>query len=483
MAMAGLMPCRLAQLSCLRRSIFQTSVIFRRHRSGGHSQQRQQKRGGFEKRKFQKQKEERSLRHVDPNNIPAWVEEDIARWATTRRDMHTRLASFGIPPSDIQPLLDKFVTEVQRGRLSSPRAADKYGFVQFVQNITPDSHVNDLDVMYSTTFFAWASDPLIQSTLKAIVSNNTLSTIQRLAQATERYYPEEDFPEARKINRKVIMHVGPTNSGKTHNALRALAAAPTGLYAGPLRLLAHEIWERLNLGQIVPLGMEEDGGTNVKTHAVSPLPDTESALDVQSTSPVVPKQGNPKHVRHCNLITGEEHRIVDSHASLVSCTVEMVSTNHVVDVAVIDEIQMIADEQRGNAWTAAVLGVCARELHLCGEETAIPLIEALLKDTGDELIVKRYKRLTPLTVEKESLNGDFSLVRKGDCIVTFRRSSIFAIQRQVEEQTGMRCAVVYGKLPPELRSEQAALFNDPDSGYDVIIGSDSIGMGLNLCVR
>jgi ATP-dependent RNA helicase SUPV3L1/SUV3 len=41
---------------------------------------------------------------------------------------------------------------------------------------------------------------------------------------------------------------------------------------------------------------------------------------------------------------------------------------------------------------------------------------------------------------------------------------------------------VYGKLPPEIRSEQAALFNDPDSGYDVLIGSDSIGMGLNLYV-
>jgi ATP-dependent RNA helicase SUPV3L1/SUV3 len=78
---------------------------------------------------------------------------------------------------------------------------------------------------------------------------------------------------------------------------------------------------------------------------------------------------------------------------------------------------------------------------------------------------------------------DFSRVRKGDCIVTFSRSSIFAVKRQIEEKTGMRCAVVYGKLPPEIRSEQAALFNDPDSGYDVMIGSDAIGMGLNLCVQ
>ena len=33
----------------------------------------------------------------------------------------------------------------------------------------------------------------------------------------------------------------------------------------------------------------------------------------------------------------------------------------------------------------------------------------------------------------------------------------------------MRCAVVYGRLPPEIRSEQAARFNDPSSGYDALI--------------
>ena len=74
-------------------------------------------------------------------------------------------------------------------------------------------------------------------------------------------------------------------------------------------------------------------------------------------------------------------------------------------------------------------------------------------------------------------------VRKGDCIVTFKRSSIFAIKKEVERKTGMRCAVVYGRLPPEIRSKQAALLNDPEIGYDVMVGSDAIGMGLNLCVR
>ena len=41
---------------------------------------------------------------------------------------------------------------------------------------------------------------------------------------------------------------------------------------------------------------------------------------------------------------------------MMSCTVEMVPVNTLVDVAVIDEIQMIGDEDRGWAWTQALLG-------------------------------------------------------------------------------------------------------------------------------
>lgn len=32
----------------------------------------------------------------------------------------------------------------------------------------------------------------------------------------------------------------------------------------------------------------------------------------------------------------------------------------------------------------------------------------------------------------------------------------------------------------ETRSEQARLFNDQNSPYDVLVASDAIGMGLNL---
>ncbi|KZP13828.1 hypothetical protein FIBSPDRAFT_752838 [Athelia psychrophila] len=283
---------------------------------------------------------------------------------------------------------------------------------------------------------------------------------------------------ARSLRRKFHMHVGPTNSGKTHNALRALAAANSGVYAGPLRLLAHEVWERLNRGQIVPLGME-------------PEPDAQPALDSKLDTlvkqdpqkPTVRRLGNPKFTRECNLLTGEEAKTVSEEANLLSCTIEMLTFNKLWDVAVVDEIQMIADLSRGSAWTAAVLGLHAKEIHLCGEETAIPIVEALLKETGDDLVIHRYERLSPLVIQDKSLDGDLSRVQKGDCIVTFSRTGIFALKRQVQMKTGMRCAVAYGRLPPEIRSEQAALFNDPESGYDVIIGSDAIGMGLNLKIK
>ena len=39
----------------------------------------------------------------------------------------------------------------------------------------------------------------------------------------------------------------------------------------------------------------------------------------------------------------------------------------VSQVAVIDEIQMVKDYQRGWAWTRALLGVPAKEVHVCGE--------------------------------------------------------------------------------------------------------------------
>ncbi|KKY33616.1 putative atp-dependent rna helicase suv3 [Diaporthe ampelina] len=249
--------------------------------------------------------------------------------------------------------------------------------------------------------------------------------------------PHEWFPATRAMQRKIHLHVGPTNSGKTYHALKALEEAKTGVYAGPLRLLAHEVFTRF----------EAKG-------------------------------------RRCALITGEEQRIPEGDEGyFASCTVEMTPLNQRVDVAVIDEIQMIGDDLRGWAWTQALLGVQAKELHLCGEERTVPLIKDICAKIGDEVVVHRYKRLSGLQPMQESLQGRFENLRKGDAVVSFSRLNLHTLKAGIEKATGKKCAIVYGSLPPESRAQQAALFNDPDNDYDYLAASDAIGMGLNLEIK
>ncbi|KAI0111356.1 P-loop containing nucleoside triphosphate hydrolase protein [Daldinia grandis] len=249
-------------------------------------------------------------------------------------------------------------------------------------------------------------------------------------------FPYEWFPATRAMQRTIHLHVGPTNSGKTYNALKALENSKSGIYAGPLRLLAHEVYTRFNA------------------------------------------KG-----KKCALITGEEQRIPEDEDNYFrSCTVEMAPLNLPVDVAVIDEIQMIGDSERGWAWTQAVLGIQAKEVHLCGEERAVELIQSLCATIGDKCVITWYNRLSPLQTMDTSLDN-YSNLEKGDAVITFSRLAIHAIKNQIEKMTGRRCAMVYGSLPPETRAQQAALFNDPDNDYDFLVASDAIGMGLNLEIK
>lgn len=249
-------------------------------------------------------------------------------------------------------------------------------------------------------------------------------------------YPAEWYPATRRLPRVVHMHVGPTNSGKTYHALKRLEEATSGIYLGPLRLLAHEVYTRLNA------------------------------------------KG-----KQCALVTGEEQRLPENDRPLMySCTVEMAPLNTLLDVAVIDEIQMINHPERGWAWTQAFLGLQVREVHLCGEARTVPLMRELCALIGDELHIHNYERLTPLKVEPASLQGNMKHLQKGDCVVAFTVIGIHALRREIEKRTGKQCAIVYGSLPPETRAQQARLFNDPDNDYDFLVASDAIGMGLNLYV-
>uniref|UniRef100_A0A1B6MUP0 ATP-dependent RNA helicase SUV3 homolog, mitochondrial n=1 Tax=Graphocephala atropunctata TaxID=36148 RepID=A0A1B6MUP0_9HEMI len=249
--------------------------------------------------------------------------------------------------------------------------------------------------------------------------------------------PANWYPNARSLNRRIIFHAGPTNSGKTYHALERYFSAKSGVYCGPLKLLASEVFKKAN------------------------------------------DRDTP-----CDLITGEERRFVngeDHPASHVSCTVEMTSVTTPYEVAVIDEIQMMRDPGRGWAWTRALLGVTAEEIHVCGEEGAVDLVKSLAATTGEDVEVCKYKRLTELTVESSGLGG-LDSVQPGDCIVCFSKNDIYTVSRGIEAR-GMEVAVIYGGLPPGTKLAQAQKFNDPDNPCKVLVATDAIGMGLNLSIR
>lgn len=48
------------------------------------------------------------------------------------------------------------------------------------------------------------------------------------------------------MNRKVVFHAGPTNSGKTYHAMEQFLQADSGVYCGPLKLLANEVYHKSN---------------------------------------------------------------------------------------------------------------------------------------------------------------------------------------------------------------------------------------------
>lgn len=243
-------------------------------------------------------------------------------------------------------------------------------------------------------------------------------------------YPES-FTVAQSMTRHFIAVLGPTNSGKTHTAMEHLASARSGVYLAPLRLLALENYHRLQ--------------------------DAEVAV---------------------SLITGEQRKI-HPEATHVASTVEMLNPNREVEVAVIDEIQLLDDPDRGAAWTAAVCGVPARTVYLLGAPEAREAIESLVKRVGGTLEVRMMQRKSPLEMEKQPL-GNLKNLRPGDVLIAFSRREVLNWRDQVIEQ-GLAVSAIYGNLSPEVRQAQAARFIEGET--KIVVGTDAIGMGLNTPAR
>jgi ATP-dependent RNA helicase SUPV3L1/SUV3 len=206
-------------------------------------------------------------------------------------------------------------------------------------------------------------------------------------------YPDS-FEVARRLPRRFIALLGPTNSGKTHKAMEALMKAKSGVYLAPLRLLALE---------------------NYRAHAGG-------APAWQGT------EGQP--------VTGEERRLAEG-ATHVASTVEMLDTPHPVDVAVIDEIQMLADRDRGAAWTAAVCGAPATHGLPGRRAGSARAIEALAERLECPLEVHVLKRKAPLSMEAGPVRKLRNL-RRGDAVIAFSRRDVL-MWRDMIAETGTRC--------------------------------------------
>lgn len=239
------------------------------------------------------------------------------------------------------------------------------------------------------------------------------------------------YPAARALTREFIFHIGPTNSGKTYEAIQALMAAPTGAYLAPLRLLAYEQYE------------------NMTAHDVP-----------------------------CSMITGEE-RILVPGAKHQASTIEMMDLEARYDTVVIDEAQMIADPSRGGSWTAAILGILADHIHVCASEDALECITRMVEDCGDTWTVQYHKRKTPLIPETDEFHFPRD-VQDGDALILFSRRDVHACAADLADR-GISCSIIYGNLPYDVRHQEAEKFAHGETR--VVVATDAIGMGMNLPIR
>ncbi len=253
---------------------------------------------------------------------------------------------------------------------------------------------------------------------------------QRQARSKLRNRLIDAFPNWRNAWRdqqQLYLHIGEPNSGKTHDALQALKSAGSGWYLAPLRLLAYEIFDRLNAEGVA-----------------------------------------------CNLLTGEEVIRVEG-ATITAATIEMFSAHDSGECVIIDEAQMLADADRGWAWTRALMECAAPEMHIIGPPTARKLIEVLAAAAELPCELVEHERLAPIAVAERHFT--LETLPPATILVAFSRRNVLDLKMTLERM-GRAVSVVYGSLPPEVRRRQADRFAEGET--EICIATDAVGMGLNL---
>jgi ATP-dependent RNA helicase SUPV3L1/SUV3 len=230
------------------------------------------------------------------------------------------------------------------------------------------------------------------------------------------------LPQRRVEPESVVAHLGPTNSGKTYEALRLLAEGGAGVYACPLRMLAQEAHRRL---------AAELGDARV------------------------------------GLVTGEER--INETAPILCCTVEMAP--QAGEMLVLDEVQWADDEERGSAWTRLLLAGEYRRILLLGAPDAL----ALVRHAFPGVEVRLFERKLPLEfVGAQSIRS----LTPGTVVVAFSRKAVLALAGEVNRLQPGRVAVLYGAMPLASRREEIDRFLHGRA--DVCVATDVLGHGVNL---
>lgn len=270
------------------------------------------------------------------------------------------------------------------------------------------------------------------NSLENLAKNRLKELVGKLRKNWDLNEYKDFFPAAREMKRKHTFFVGPTNSGKSYRGFNELALGNSGVYLAPLRLLALE-------------GQEE-----------------------------VEKRG-----KDCSLLTGEEIEIKDG-ATFVASTIEMANLERQIDCALIDEVQLILDKNRGWAWSQAVVGIPAKRLIMTGSEECVPTLKRLIEEyLGEELEVVPLDRIGKLEVFSKPLES-LAKVEPGSAIIAFSRRAVLALKKELEDG-GRRVSVLYGNLSPGVRREEAKRFRSGET--DILVATDCIGMGLNLPIK
>jgi ATP-dependent RNA helicase SUPV3L1/SUV3 len=228
-----------------------------------------------------------------------------------------------------------------------------------------------------------------------------------------------------KSTKKIVALLGPTNTGKTHEAIEKMLNFESGIFGLPLRLLAREVYEKC----VKKIGLNKVA-----------------------------------------LITGEE-KIIPNSADFFICTVESMPKDKAVDFVAIDEIQMCADKERGHVFTD-------RLLYARGEKLTMFLGSQIMKNIIHNL-VDEVEFVKKVRFSKLSYSGykKISRLDRKTAIIAFSIEEVYAIAELVRRQKG-GAAVIMGSLSPKTRNSQVELYQSGDVDY--LVATDAIGMGLNM---